>query len=65
MRSLLLAAVVLCPLLALAAAPSASLDIGPVGAAGSTTAANGVYTVRASGADIWEPATSCASSTTR
>ena len=53
MRSLLLAAVVLCPLLALAAAPSASLDIGPVGAAGSTTVANGVYTVRASGADIW------------
>jgi hypothetical protein len=30
-----------------------SADIGAVGAAGSTSTTNGVYTVRASGADIW------------
>ena len=33
--------------------PPTSVDIGQVAAAGSTSTANGVYTVRASGADIW------------
>ena len=33
--------------------PTTSVDIGQVAAAGSTSTANGVYTVRASGADIW------------
>jgi hypothetical protein len=37
-----------------AAAPSTSADIGAVGAAGSTSVSNGIYTVRASGYDIWE-----------
>ena len=36
-----------------AAVPTTSVDIGQVAAAGSTSTANGVYTVRASGADIW------------
>ena len=54
MNSLLLAVVLLFPSLLLAAVPTTSLDIGHVGAAGSTSTANGVYTVRASGFDIWE-----------
>jgi hypothetical protein len=53
MKSLLLALVCLSPALAFAAAPTTSRDIGKVAAAGSTSIANGVYTVRASGADIW------------
>jgi hypothetical protein len=35
------------------AAPWTSLDIGPVGAAGSASTLNGVFTVNGSGADIW------------
>jgi hypothetical protein len=53
MRSLLLAVVFLFPTLSFSAVPTASLDIGQVGAAGSTSTANGIYTVRASGYDIW------------
>jgi hypothetical protein len=34
--------------------PSTSRDIGAVAVAGSTSLTNGVYTVRASGANIWE-----------
>jgi hypothetical protein len=36
--------------------PWQQTDIGAVAKAGSTTFSNGVYTVRASGADIWETA---------
>ena len=53
MKSLLLAVVFLFPALLHAAVPTTSLDIGSVGAAGSTSTTNGVYTVRASGVDIW------------
>jgi hypothetical protein len=53
MKSLLLAFAFSLPALAFAAAPTTSRDIGSVAAAGSTSVANGVYTVRASGADIW------------
>lgn len=53
MKSLLLALVCSIPALAFAAAPTTSRDIGRVAATGSTSIANGVYTVRASGADIW------------
>lgn len=52
MRSLLLALCLL-PVLALGAVPTSSMDIGAVAASGSTSLTNGVYTVRASGADIW------------
>jgi hypothetical protein len=41
------------PALGFAATPTMSLDIGEVGAAGSTSFADGVYTVQASGADVW------------
>ncbi len=41
------------PALGFAATPTSSVDIGAVGAAGSTSLSNGVYTVNASGADIW------------
>ena len=50
MKSLLLAVVCSFPMLAFAAAPTTSLDIGQVSAAGSTSTSNGIYTVRASGA---------------
>ena len=53
MKPFVLILVLLFPVLALAAAPTSSSDIGQVAAAGSTSIANGVYTVRASGADIW------------
>ena len=53
MKSLLLALVCSLPALAFAAVPTTSVDIGQVGAAGSTSTSNGVYTVRASGLDIW------------
>jgi hypothetical protein len=53
MKSFLLAVVCLFPTLVFAAVPTTSVDIGQVGAAGSTSAASGVYTIRASGADIW------------
>src|SRR5262245_46445149 len=53
MKSFLLAILVLFPTFAFAAVPTTSLDIGQVGAAGSTSVSNGVYTVRASGVDIW------------
>jgi len=56
MKSILLAVVCLFPSLAFAAAPASSVDIGSVGIAGSTTTANGVYTVRASGSDVWDTA---------
>ncbi len=54
MKSFLLAVACSLPMISFAAAPTASLDIGQVAAAGSTSITNGVYTVRASGADIWE-----------
>jgi regulation of enolase protein 1 (concanavalin A-like superfamily) len=53
MKSLLLVAALLFPVLGFAQSPTTSRDIGQVAAAGSTSVANGVYTVRASGADIW------------
>ena len=53
MKSFLLAILFLFPALAFAAVPTTSVDIGQVAAAGSTTISNGIYTVRASGADIW------------
>jgi len=53
MKSFLLALVCSFPVFAFAAVPTTSVDIGQVAAAGSTSIANGVYTVRASGADIW------------
>jgi hypothetical protein len=40
------------PAFAFAATPTTSQDIGAVGAVGSTSTANGVYTINASGADI-------------
>lgn len=52
MKSLMLA-FCLFPVLAFGAVPTSSLDIGRVAARGSTSVTNGVYTVRASGADIW------------
>ena len=52
MKPFVLFVALLFPVLGFAAAPTASRDIGPVGAAGSTSIANGIYTVRASGADI-------------
>ena len=53
MKSFLLAVVGLFPTFLFAAVPSTSADIGAVGAAGSTSVSNGVYTIRGSGADIW------------
>src|SRR5262245_19861747 len=53
MKPFVLVLALLFPVLAFAAAPTSSRDIGQVAAAGSTSIANGVYTVRASGADIW------------
>jgi hypothetical protein len=53
MKSYLLTVLWLLPTLGFAAVPTTSVDIGSVGAAGSTSIASGVYTVRASGADIW------------
>ena len=53
MKSLLLILVCSLPVLGFAAVPTTSTDIGQVAVAGSTSTANGVYTVRASGADIW------------
>ncbi len=54
MKSFLLAVVCLFPVLGFAAVPTTSTDIGQVAVAGSTSTANGIYTVRASGADIWD-----------
>src|SRR5262245_43945486 len=54
MKSFVLAILVLFPMFAFAAVPTTSVDIGQVAAAGSTATSNGVYTVRASGADIWD-----------
>ena len=53
MKPLVLGFALLFPVLGFAAAPTTSRDIGQVAAAGSTSITNGVYTVRASGADIW------------
>src|SRR5262245_51145947 len=53
MKPFLLAVVCLFSSSAFAAVPETSLDIGGVGIAGSTTTSNGVYTVRASGAEVW------------
>jgi hypothetical protein len=54
MKALLLAVVcLLVPTLGFGAVPTTSVDIGQVAAAGSTSTTTGVYTVRASGADIW------------
>src|SRR5262245_11949961 len=54
MKSFVLAILVLFPMFAFAAVPTTSVDIGQVAAAGSTATSNGVYTVRASGVDIWD-----------
>lgn len=54
MKSFLLAVACLFPVLGFAAVPTSSRDIGSVAAAGSTSISNGVYTVRASGEDIWD-----------
>lgn len=51
MKPFLLAIVSLFPTLAFA--QLTSVDIGPVGVAGSTSTSNGVYTIRASGTDVW------------
>jgi hypothetical protein len=56
MKPSLLAVVCLFPSFAFAAVPETSIDIGGVGIAGSTTMASGVYTVRASGSDVWDTA---------
>ncbi len=53
MKSFLLFLFCLPPIFGFAAVPTASSDIGPVAVAGSTNISNGVYTVRASGEDIW------------
>ena len=53
MKSLLLALACLLPASVFAAVPTTSVDVGEVATAGSTSMANSVYTVRASGADIW------------
>jgi hypothetical protein len=53
MKSFLLAIALSFPFAIFAAAPTTSADIGQVAVAGSTTNSNGIYTVRASGADIW------------
>jgi hypothetical protein len=50
---LLVVCILLVPTLGIAAVPTTSVDIGQVAAAGSTSTATGIYTVRASGADIW------------
>jgi hypothetical protein len=42
------------PTFAFAAAPTSSLDIGATQVGGSTSSSNGVYAVRASGADVWD-----------
>jgi hypothetical protein len=55
MKSLLLAFACLFPILGFAQTFTNSRDIGSVAAAGSSSVANGVYTVRGSGADIWGP----------
>jgi hypothetical protein len=52
MKSFVLLLASIFPVLAFAAAPTTSSDIGQVAASGSTSIANGIYTVRASGADI-------------
>jgi hypothetical protein len=53
MKSFLLILVCSLPTLGFAAVPTTSTDIGAVAVAGSTSVTNGIYTVRASGADIW------------
>ncbi len=53
MKSFVLTVLWLLPTLGFAAVPTTSVDIGQVGAAGSTSTTNGIYTVRASGADVW------------
>jgi hypothetical protein len=53
MKSFLLILVCSLPVLGFAAVPTTSTDIGQVAVAGSTSTTNGIYTVRASGADIW------------
>ena len=53
MKSFVVAVACLFPVFAFAAAPTTSADIGAVGASGSTSISDGVYTVQASGADIW------------
>jgi hypothetical protein len=53
MRSLFLSILCLFPIPVFAAVPSTSTDVGTVAVGGSTSLTNGVYTVRASGANIW------------
>src|SRR6187549_311992 len=53
MKSFLLTSLVSFPMLSFAAVPTTSVDIGQVAAAGSTSISNGIYSVRASGVDIW------------
>ena len=53
MKLFLLILVCSLPVLGFAAVPTTSTDIGTVAVAGSTSVSNGIYTVRASGADIW------------
>ena len=53
MKSFFLSILCVFPGLVFAAAPSSSTDIGAVAVAGSTSLTNGVYTVRASGENIW------------
>ena len=53
MNSFFLSILCFLPSLAFAAVPTSSSDIGAVAAAGTTSLTNGVYTVRASGANIW------------
>jgi hypothetical protein len=53
MKSFLFAILCSFPILGFAAVPTTSADIGQVAVAGSTSVASGIYTVRASGADIW------------
>jgi hypothetical protein len=52
MKSFLAAVAFLSPALAFAAAPTTSADIGTDGAGGSTSIANGIYTIQAAG-HIW------------
>jgi hypothetical protein len=53
MKSFALAVACFFPTLVFAAAPTTSTDIGWVAARGSTSIADGIYTVQASGTDIW------------
>lgn len=53
MRWFCLALSFVLPTLGFAAEPTTATDVGQVAAAGSTSVTSGVYTVRASGADIW------------